>query len=58
VTGASPGYANNSVSGVVVTSGNDTVNINIALTPVPPGSLSGLVSTSSGVPVGGANRHR
>ena len=54
VTAAAPGFANASISGVAVSTGKDTVGIDIALTPVPPGSLSGLVATTSGVPIGGA----
>lgn len=53
VVATAPGYqASTSVSVNVVTKGQ--ITLNIALTPIPPGSISGLVATSFGVPVSGA----
>ena len=55
VTASASGYAVNSPGlSVVVTSNADTLNANIKLKTVPPGSLSGLVMTTSGLPVSGA----
>lgn len=61
VTAVAPGYATAGPQTVTVVSKQNTVvNFDIgsggdfALQPVPPGSISGLVQTSKGVPVPGA----
>ena len=55
VTASASGYAtNNPALTVQVSSNADTINANIALKAVAPGSLSGLVMTSGGLPVSGA----
>ncbi|MCW3095771.1 MAG: Periplasmic component of the Tol biopolymer transport system [Chthonomonadaceae bacterium] len=61
VTAAAPGYA---LAGPITATVNSKLNTvvdfvdsalgNFALVPIPPGSLSGLVATSQGVPVPGA----
>ena len=61
VTASAPGY---SIAGPITVTVNsklntvvnfiDDANGNFALVPVPPGSLSGLVQTSQGIPVPGA----
>lgn len=53
VTAGAPGYATSDPTTVNVTSAQDTINVNFALKTVPPGSISGLVQSSSGVPIGG-----
>ncbi len=62
VTASAPGFATagpktaNVVSkkNTVVDFTNDPITGNFALVPIPPGSLSGLVHTTTGVPIAGA----
>jgi hypothetical protein len=54
VTAQAAGFATGTLSGITVNTAKDTINVNFALNPVPPGSLSGLVASSNGVAIGGA----
>lgn len=55
VVATAPGYAaNNPAVQTTVTTNSNTANVNIQLNPIPPGSISGLVATASGIPISGA----
>lgn len=54
VTAIAPGYAQSASTSVSVGSNQTVSNINFALKQIPPGGVSGLVATSTGIPVGGA----
>jgi Tol biopolymer transport system component len=49
-----PGYAPNNPINVTVSSNSDTTGIVIALVQIPPGGVTGLISTSTGNTVDGA----
>jgi hypothetical protein len=54
VVAARSGYQTSASVSVTVLTQQDSTNINFALVPIPPGSISGLVQTSTGIPVSGA----
>ncbi|CEK16366.1 periplasmic component of the Tol biopolymer transport system [Chthonomonas calidirosea] len=54
VTATAPGYNLVKSVTVTVTTQQTTSGVLLLMSPVPPGSISGLVATSLGIPVGGA----
>lgn len=54
VVASAPGFLPSASVSAVVATAADTIGINFRLKVAPPGTISGLVATTSGVPVAGA----